>query len=1239
MREQAFAATQCAVFCLLTAAPICAAQVANSSHPRPRKTSVHPGARVLYTGDIDGFLGSWKSCAENPSKPCKANYNYVNSISKVAHLKELNPGAILVGMGDNLGPDWSLLNPPPSSPPSRLSPLLTQRGNILVPLSNNAIHFLSNYDAVVPGKQDFVFGVEFLRALGDAKRSGGSLPLIANNLTVQFKAPPPSISYPTPTPASPALPNQVANALSASSSAAAGAGSPAGGAGGKGKGKGGGGGGGGGATGAAATTSTAGGSTGTPAAGNSGQQVSLAGCGSGAAGNGTVGNTLDESQPQVRWPDSCAIYPWTTELVVSIPNNYMTINNTALVCSASNRCKIWGPPTDAAEFGTSSAYQRYEVDTADIPVERNGEFKSPGQDIDSGALFPGTSVKVCVDLKLQTPTPGSNSEAVNRCTPPTTVQSPIFQHAWLSHPNIPAKTTLAQGGPITAVYHYAIFGVLASDTLNGLSEVNQEWYSSDPFTIPQIAVRDAGSALSQAIRAYNLLNSDTPALGIVLAQMSPSEAKLLADSLGENRYVQSGRTRIDVLLSAADLTEGSPNLTINLPKRESSSQPSFVPVITPAPVFEEENCLEKGVSDCIASLQINKSPDGSASLTNYPSDMPLERGAATSIMRWPTPFCSTAVTWTWECDTLRKMMDEMTADYPHFPPDVAILEEKDFDYVRGGFSPSQQPPSSQQAFQALWNAGNLTRVSLLGSTINAILQQNLAVQSQSFQVLASARKAQQLKILGIEQVGKQYYIKGIPINGNEIYYVATTDNLANSTSDYPMLASQDQNVPEIFWRKDGTIDIAGIGQAAYVNRTRGGNTRPPETLRLQDLEAPLTANLIQPSSRQSRSANTATEPQAFTYSTRTLAYPKQSPTYNVESMPLLRFVLYQAAFGYSNSDPNQLSQNIGANLGGVTNPNVVTPSSSNFSATVNWRLAYYWQRSSCSFCPGAIGSDVQLNFVRSAQGSTTPPPAVPTTTTTGQAIPSTSISFPGNTYTVSLFLQSQTKFSIWKPWVIRPPLFTGNVLAIPEYLSSSTPNVNFYFSQHKTYALGGYAGTRLDWDDFRYIEAGYVYQTTRNVLTSVTIPGMTPCFLSGKETLSKCAMTFAGSPGAILTPSYSTYHQQGGYWLLMLTSPFSVKSRIRLMNQFSSVGNFYAYGSYTQSSALTHYAIQASECLQVALPANLSVGPTESIFLFQANGHFEGSSLIRKSFGIQLNYSFDCRSGGSFGKCMVGKIQ
>jgi hypothetical protein len=107
----------------------------------------------------------------------------------------------------------------------------------------------------------------------------------------------------------------------------------------------------------------------------------------------------------------------------------------------------------------------------------------------------------------------------------------------------------------------------------------------------------------------------------------------------------------------------------------------------------------------------------------------------------------------------------------------------------------------------------------------------------------------------------------------------------------------------------------------------------------------------------------------------------------------------------------------------------------------------------------------------------------------------------------------------------------------------------------------------------------------------------------------------------------------------MLTSPFSVKSRIRLMNQFSSVGNFYAYGSYTQSSALTHYAIQASECLQVALPANLSVGPTESIFLFQANGHFEGSSLIRKSFGIQLNYSFDCRSGGSFGKCMVGKIQ
>jgi hypothetical protein len=127
---------------------------------------------------------------------------------------------------------------------------------------------------------------------------------------------------------------------------------------------------------------------------------------------------------------------------------------------------------------------------------------------------------------------------------------------------------------------------------------------------------------------------------------------------------------------------------------------------------------------------------------------------------------------------------------PNWYPDVAILEAKDFDYTRGGFkADSEVMPSTTQALEALWNAGNLTRVTLLGSTLTTILNQVNTNQTQTFGTIASTTQSQQLRILGVFRVGQSYFVNGIPLDAGKLYSVVTSDNMATTSSDYSSLGS------------------------------------------------------------------------------------------------------------------------------------------------------------------------------------------------------------------------------------------------------------------------------------------------------------------------------------------------------------------------------------------------------------------------------------------------------------------
>ena len=333
---------------------------------------------------------------------------------------------------------------------------------------------------------------------------------------------------------------------------------------------------------------------------------------------------------------------------------------------------------------------------------------------------------------------------------------------------------------------------------------------------------------------------------------------------------------------------------------------------------------------------------------------------------------------------------------------------------------------------------------MLGSTLTTILTQNQTNQARTYLTLATVRQAEQLRIAGIYQRGKTFYVRGVPLDQTKLYSVATSDNLANTTSDYSSLSSPDQNFPDVFWHHGHTINIADIGNVAT------GLPGVPATTSLWEVSSLEAPYLGQVTKADRVAAAPQIAPITVTHSNRSL-FSKPDPTPKgvppgsslptLSSMaqfePFTHVVLQQVAVGYSFSRPSQSDENIGANLGGVSNPNVATAHSDTFSSVADGRIEHYLRRGRCAFCLSDFGIDGQFNFTHTLLGSTTPSNAV---TTAGVPVSSTASSFPANAFFESPVFDFQTSAkSYWKPLVLRPGVFSVNVASATQYLASAPP--------------------------------------------------------------------------------------------------------------------------------------------------------------------------------------------------------
>jgi hypothetical protein len=177
-------------------------------------------------------------------------------------------------------------------------------------------------------------------------------------------------------------------------------------------------------------------------------------------------------------------------------------------------------------------------------------------------------------------------------------------------------------------------------------------------------------------------------------------------------------------------------------------------------------------------------------------------------------------------------------------------------------------------------------------------------------------------------------------------------------------------------------------------------------------------------------------------------------------------------------------------------------------------------------------------------------------------------------------------------------------------------------------------GPRYEHDNLNFFEAGYIHQEATNVLSGLTVNGIfTP--LTAGTTAATVTSKITPNPGDVAIASYSSYLQNGGYWLGMFTKRLP---HTKVVYQGITFGNFFAYGtSVRTSTVLTRYAAEFSNSLQVPVWGNLSLAPGFNMFFFQDQSHQIGSSLVRKDLILQLNYLFDWHQGIAWGAALKGK--
>ena len=882
--------------------------------------------------------------------------------------------------------------------------------------------------------------------------------------------------------------------------------------------------------------------------------------------------------------------------------------------------------------------------TYSFSVEKKDRAASGGKAGHYSTFEPGKRYGLC--LREQPQTGGEKGDVEKQCTV-FSVQSPFFLY-----PHRVPSSGDAKAGPdpdpfvflpnASPAHETAIFGVVDPHLSEQVGVLNFSWRNIDEKLKSAVVVEDPAEALTQQLAYFEQWYKERHGAGggqpfsglkILLAQMSPQRARLLATRFPEFQVVVAGADQGQ----ATDEIEQS---IVWAPKPRSRA---FIAVPTPSfDTAKEEVVVSMGLinasnvgNDWRLSAERAASPArevikienerkkkeeeerkraaAAKEKERQKSDefsRRLRERLADCVTNSPAEYPSAddpSVDEPLKLLTLCAMRQRMGAD-------VALLQKRDF------FT-SQIPPDANKVgeFQSIldhviWKGDLLTLMYVPGSALRNALDQSKKYEQEEADALSlTDDRSRGLLTLGVETKGNDYIVNELPLDDKKIYAVATTDYIGAGDTGYPdfgAAALVQKKHPAQFPSRLETVSGVVCRKLLSAADEYKANCLPE--LKRDEYLDPLTADAAPPQrpiglGKMILNLNPFKLPEE-TKDPETLG---EAGERNAQRHPIWTFSLQNLSLGFNHTSRNLTDKEVKEQFAGVP---ISAVNTSKFQRTMSIGLGTRFSRLT-HLNEFFLAGGLDLKDQKTGDGTGEEHPAVTRTnnriTVEAGWIRNLRGGRSANRLGINLSVRAETPF-------LRP--FTNFDLSTK---TGDKPD-RLTVRQGRSLSILPRAGLRRQ-NGANSFEAGFQFGGELRALRSYefeTQGVLAECLPSPVETFAKCVTRLNKlTPPTITKDSVgrailANRPRAGAYWRLNLAIPFNDKVKYEVKHE----GDFF-FNFSGDNATDTRQLENSNHSLKFSVWPSLSFGPTMQLLYYR--NKVEGNHLFQRNLGFETTFSFD----------------
>lgn len=891
--------------------------------------------------------------------------------------------------------------------------------------------------------------------------------------------------------------------------------------------------------------------------------------------------------------------------------------------------------------------------TYSFPMEETNRADRGGKDGHYATFLPGQNYGLCLGVQSQPGGKGDGGEGglEKKCTV-FSVNTPF-----LSYPRRVPSIGSAYTDPDPFVFipntnqanEVAIFGVLDPHIAEQVGVLNFSWLQDDPKLKSDVAIENPIEAIKQQLDYFNQWYKEQyetrghkpfSGLKILLAQMSPQRARLLATNFPEFQVVVAG----------ADETQASDETEQSIVWTGKSRAGAFVAV--PSPAFD----TKKG--EVVVSLgMIRTSNDGDE--WKLSSDRPAaaarpsrklvnERGLA-EVEREKKEWEERQRNKLSETEQerkererkereknedvlsklLRKQLDDCLSEAPEqservdeqlklltlcamrqrMGADVALLQKRDFFFNQIPVDANDVGEFQSILDRAIWKGDLLTLLYVPGSALkNALKQSEKYEQDDSDPVSLADEKSRGLVVLGAEKKGKEYVVNELPIDDKKVYAVATTDYISAGDTGYPDLdaaALNRKTIPAKFPRHLEPISSVVCRKLLSDDEYDANCLHELDRDTYLDKIAAQAAPRQRPTGLGKKLLNLS--PFKWPDETKDPETLAEAAEQDAQRHPVWMLSLQNFSLGFTRVSNNLTDDEVNKKFAGVPTSGI---SSSKFQRVMTVGLTTRASRISHRR-EFFFATKIDFKGTTTGDGSGNKFPDIVQDTNRLTADIGMIRSIRGgrsqDRVGVNFSFRAETPFA--RPFTIFK-LGTGDPLKVIQRRSLLLlPRVGLYWQNGtNTFEVGAQAGTEL-----RAL-AGYQFETQGVVVE---------CLPNAEESFSKCVERLSTSPNTSITKDsvrraiLANRPRAGAYFNFNVSVPFGEKVKYEVKNE----GDFFFVNWHGANATDTKYRDELTNSLKFFVWPNLSFGPTLKTLFYR--NKVNGTFLFQKNFGLEATFNFD----------------